>query len=262
MKRTRGLQFQDWAFLKKEWRRFTDLFINSNLHIIVCGRAGYEYDYFENEDGKKELAKTGIKMKAEGEMGYEPSLLVLMSRHMDVASKKVWRTGSILKDRAAIIDGKEFQDPSFKDFLPHIKLLNLGGPQLGVDATRTSEGQLPVDESGRDYRRIQRKICLDEIESVLVNHHPSTGAADKKAKAELIREFLHSSSWTEISELMPLDDLRAGYDAMHRKLEGEPSRYAKMLPQPIDDEIPTFEAPEKETVRVKAGSAPVVEAAE
>jgi hypothetical protein len=97
---------------------------------------------------------------------------------------------------------------------------------------------------------------------LLVDHHPSTGAADKKAKAELIREFLHSSSWTEISELMPLDDLRAGYDAMHRKLEGEPSRYAKMLPQEIDDEIPTFEAPEKETVLVKADSAPVVEAAE
>ncbi len=65
-----GLQFQDWAVLKTEWRRFTDLYVNSNVHIILAGRAGYEYDFFENEDGKKELEKTGVKMKAENETGY------------------------------------------------------------------------------------------------------------------------------------------------------------------------------------------------
>ncbi len=42
-KRTR-LQFDDWGFLKGEWGKFTDLFVNSGLHIIICGRAGYEYD--------------------------------------------------------------------------------------------------------------------------------------------------------------------------------------------------------------------------
>jgi len=37
----------------------------------------------DEESGKKNLEKTGIKMKAKGELGYEPSLLVLMEREMD-----------------------------------------------------------------------------------------------------------------------------------------------------------------------------------
>ena len=81
-------------------------------------------------------------------MGYEPSLLVLMERHMDVATNKVRRTASVLKDRACLIDGKEFKNPEFKNFLPHIERLNLGGNELGVDGDN-SEATIPPD-AGRD----------------------------------------------------------------------------------------------------------------
>ena len=87
------IEFQDWAWLKKEWGRFTDLFVNSKCHIVLCGRAGFEYDFFERDDGKKELLKTGVKMKAETETGYEPSLLVLMSKHRNIETGEVWREG-------------------------------------------------------------------------------------------------------------------------------------------------------------------------
>jgi hypothetical protein len=237
-KRTR-LQFEDWAYLKAEWNKFTDLFVNSNLHIILCGRAGYEYDYIEDEEThKKNLEKTGIKMKAEGEMGYEPSLLVLMERQMDVAKKETWRLGTILKDRSTLLDGKEFTNPRFIDFLPHIERLNLGGTQLGVDTTRTSDHTIPADE--RDNRRVQREIVLEEVEALLVKHYPGQAAADKKAKADLVKEHFKSTSWTEISKLMPLIDLRAGYDSLHQELEGTQSRYAAILApaQPMNDELP------------------------
>jgi hypothetical protein len=46
----------------------------------LCGRAGYEYDHEENEDGGKDLIKIGTKMKAEGEFGFEPSLVIEMER--------------------------------------------------------------------------------------------------------------------------------------------------------------------------------------
>ena len=237
-KRTR-LQFDDWGYLKGEWRKFTDLFINSNLHIILCGRAGYEYDYFEDEAGKKQLEKTDIKMKAEGEMGYEPSLLVLMERHTDLETMKAYRTATVLKDRATLIDGKQFRDPGFEQFLPHIQALNLGGKQLGVDTTRTSESTVPADI--RDNNRVQRKIVLDEIETLMVLHYPGQSAADKKRKIELLREHFQAS-WTEISEVMPLADLRAGYDTLHQDLERKPSRYSSHRPTDkkpdIDDAIP------------------------
>ena len=42
---------------------------------------------------------------------------------MNAATKKTWRVATVFKDRAALIDGAEFENPDFKDFLPH--LLNL-----------------------------------------------------------------------------------------------------------------------------------------
>jgi hypothetical protein len=258
--RTR-LEFQDWAHLKAEWGKFTDQFINSNLHIILCGRAGYEYDYFEDGAGKKQLEKTGIKMKAEGEMGYEPSLLVLMERETDMDTMKVHRTATILKDRSTQIDGKQFRNPKFEHFMPHIKFLNLGGKQLGVDTTRNSEHTIAPDT--RDNNRTQRKIVLDEIESLMVFHHPGTSAADKKAKLELLRTHFNAS-WTEIETVMPLIDLRLGYDSLYRALEKEPSRYAGIVagttaPKTMDDSLPDFD---EATGQQMLSEAPMSEAAE
>lgn len=241
------LQFEDWAFLKAEWGKFTDLYVNSNLHIVLCGRAGYEFDYAtDDETGKKNLEKTGIKMRAEGEMGYEPSLLVLMERHQEMEGnsvKRVWRTATVLKDRSTLLDGKEFSEPTFAHFMPHIQLLNLGGKQLGVDTTRTSAHLIPADT--RDNRSTQRKIVLDEIESLIVFHVPGMAAADKKRKLELLRTHFEAS-WTEIESVMPLERLRMGYDTLHFTLEGKYSRYhQERLAVQINDELPEHSAPPK-----------------
>jgi hypothetical protein len=221
------LQFEDWAYLKTEWGKFTDRFVNSSAHIILCGRAGFEYDYSTDEEsGKKNLEKTGVKMKAEGEMGYEPSLLVLMERHQEMDGnkiKRVYRSATVLKDRSTLLDGKEFEDPGFEAWLPHVELLNLGGKQLGVDTSRNSDAMIKTDK--RDWQPVQRRIAVDEIQTLLVLHVPGQSAADKKRKVELIRKHFHDASWTEIEEVMPLFDLRAGYDALHQELEGRPSRY-------------------------------------
>lgn len=215
-----GLQFQDWAYLKQRWGEFTDLFVNSNCHIIMCGRAGYEYDFFENEGGKKELEKTGIKMKAETETGYEPSILVLMERHMDMETKTAYRTAAILKDRARLIDGKIFRNPTFEHFLPHIEFLNLGGEQLGVDTSRNSRSTIPRDGKS-DWQRDkeEKEIVLDEIQAVMVKHYPSTAAHDKQEKQNLLEKFFESRSWKRI-ETYPLSRLQQAYDELHLHLEG------------------------------------------
>ncbi len=217
------LQFEDWGFLKTEWRKFTDLFVNSNVHVIVCGRAGFEYDYSTDEEtGKKNLEKTGIKMKAEGEMGYEPSLLVLMEREMEMETKTNRHYAKVIKDRSTLLDGKEFADPTFEAFLPHIQCLNLGGRQMGVDVTRTSAHTIPADI--RDNSHTKRKIVLAEIEDLLTLYYPSTSAKEKQAKIMLVKKHF-GCSWTEVESLMTLFDLRAGYDSLHVELEGRPSRY-------------------------------------
>lgn len=218
--RNYGLQFQDWAWLKQEWGKFTDTYVNSSVHIIMCGRAGYEYDFFENEGGKKELEKTGIKMKAETETGYEPSILVLMEKHLDMDTKKAYRTANILKDRADLIDGKVFRNPTFDDFMPHIDFLNLGGKQLGVDTSRNSESM--ISTNGKSQWQIERQeseVTLDEIQALLTKHYPSTTKEDRQNKVKLLETHFKSRSWKRI-ETFKLKELQDGYESLHIALEG------------------------------------------
>jgi hypothetical protein len=244
---TYRLQFQDWGYLKGEWGKFTDAFINSPLHIILAGRAGYEYDYFENDEGKKELEKTGVKMKAEGEMGYEPSLLVLMERNQKIEGGSVvasWREATVLKDRSTLLDGKVFTDPTFRNFMPHIAMLNLGGKQLGVDTKRTSEHAVVVEK--KDWTGTQRAIVLEEIEALLVEHYPGQKAEEKQAKAALIFEYFETRSWTAVCN-MRLEELRERFNALHIKLNGKPSHYVAAIerdkPVAMNDELPEHSAP-------------------
>lgn len=218
--RTYGLQFQDWAWLKQEWGRFTDAFVNSKLHIIMCGRAGYEYDFFEQEGGKKELQKTGVKMKAETETGYEPSILVLMTKHRDMESGQVWREGSVIKDRAALIDGRTFRNPTFEDFLPHINYLNLGGEHVGVDTTRNSQSLVRDDGKPQwQYDKEQKAIALDEIVEVLNKHHGGTSKDAKLAKGALVEKHFGTRSWMRV-ETFSREKIEEARNTLWLELEG------------------------------------------
>jgi hypothetical protein len=238
------LQIDDWGYLKGDhgWAQFTDLYINSKLHIIMCGRAGDDTEQYTDENGKRQFEKVGIKMKTEGETGFEPSLLVLMEREMDLRTKAVGHCAKVMKDRSTLLDGKEFNDPGFKEFLPHIDCLNLGGQHVGVNVTGDSQHILKTEK--RDWAPVQREICIDEIQTLLQLHFPSMSAEDKKNKLKcLLKHF--DATWTEIEKVMPLPDLRAGYDSLHQTLEGRPSKYGSAIAKDaqsneINDELPTF----------------------
>lgn len=244
--RKQGLQFQDWAWLKKEWGRFTDLFVNSSCHIVMCGRAGYEYDFFEQDGGKKELQKTGVKMKAESETGYEPSILVLMEKNRDMASGEVWREGSVLKDRANLIDGKTFRNPTFDDFRPHIEFLNLGGKHVGIDTTRNSQDL--VDGGGKpdwQYDKEQKEIALDEIAEVINKHHGGQSADAKKTKGDLIEEVFGTRSWKRV-ETFSRSRIEEGRSKLWIKLEGTPYGFT---PPPVAAVEATEQPPAAEPVQ-------------
>jgi hypothetical protein len=42
---------------------------------MMCGRAGDDTEQYTDENGKRQFEKVGVKMKTEGETGFEPSLL-------------------------------------------------------------------------------------------------------------------------------------------------------------------------------------------
>ena len=220
-KRRTNLEFQDWAWLKAQWAKFTTEFINSQCHIIMCGRAGYEYDFKEQESGKTELVKTGVKMKAETEAGFEPSILVLMERVHSMSQGgdrdiTITRTAQVLKDRACEIDGMTFTNPKFKDFLPHIKELNLGGTHVGVDDSQTSLNIVPDDDKSWVREKNRRDIVLEEIQQHIILLYPSSSAADKKGKADFLQDWFDTRSWKRVST-MSSGVLGEKYKAMQKE---------------------------------------------
>jgi len=197
------LFFQDWTVLKSEWAKLTDAFLISKVHIIMCGRAGYEYDFFEDEDGKKQLEKTGIKMKVENEMGYEPALIVRMEREKifeNDGKQEFKRVAHVEGDRFDVIDGKRFENPTFENILPHIEKLNLGGTHRLFDPERNSDDALKDDNSS-EHRRKRYKKAIGEIQAMCVEYIPGTGKDEKQAKVKVLKEIFDNRSWDAIEQM-------------------------------------------------------------
>jgi hypothetical protein len=190
----------------------------------MCGRAGFTYDTHE-EHGKREFEKTGVRMKAEGETGFEPNLLVLMERWEDVNTKPVVvkRTATVLKDRSDCIDGKQFESPRFSDFLPHIEALNLGGEHIRIDPSRSSKASIERPDFGPHYEREQKNVVLDEIDCLLLKHYPSQTKEDKAKRGDLLERHVGSRSWERV-RTYALNDLQQGYKSLKSEFEGGPGR--------------------------------------
>ena len=202
------MPFHHWATLKPEWARFTNAYVNSKLHCIVCGRAGWNWGHEEDEEGNKELRKQGTKMKAEGEFGFEPNLLVEMERVKGKeVGDKVEHRAYIIKDRrqdANTMDGKVFLNPTFKDFLPHIECLNLGGEHLGFEEGKNSEKLFEKQGESYSSKKKRRDILIEEFNGHLEAHYAGAGKQEKLIKLGLKKHLLGTYSETAIEELPPL----------------------------------------------------------
>jgi hypothetical protein len=220
------LEFQDWNTIKEVWSKWPDFYLNSNLHIIVCGRGGYEWAFeeTENADGstRKELVKTGTKMKVESEFGFEPSLLVEMERVQvpDEARPghfRIVHRGTIIGDRFGVMDGQTIDNPTGEWFAPYISRLTPGAVNTVDTEAKTPTG---VDESGDGAWQRERKvrtILCEEMHGALAKAFPGQTAAEKKARADLIEECFGTTSKTKI-ESMPSERLRVGLAALRAKL--------------------------------------------
>lgn len=184
IKRNR-LEFQDWGVLKPTWKElFSTPFVMANCHIIFTGRAGYEYTDERNEEtGKREIFKSGIKMKAETETAFEPDILVLMQKVQDLISeeKSVWRQAMVVKDRTTQIDGKTFKNPTFEDFYPAIKVL-LDGTLREVHGNQIPDTFAEFENKYSEVAK-DREILVAEIEGTFSLMGLGTGAKDKQVKS-------------------------------------------------------------------------------
>lgn len=217
-----ALEFQHWRPIKAAWADFTDRFLASKLHVIVCGRAGNVYEYQDKDDGsgKKELITTGSRMATEKELGYEPSLLVEMIADRD--DGKIVNIALVQKDRTDTINGMELPQPNFASFQPHFEALNLGGEHHGSMQTRDSQEMFT--ETGDDNwsaEQRQRAIWSEEILGLLQKYFPSQTADDKKQRQDLMEQFFSTRSWTKVENTQS-EKLKAGYQDLKTFLESSP----------------------------------------
>jgi len=238
-----SLQFQDWGVLKPMWKEgFADPLVGDPYHIIMCGRAGYEYENEINPDtNKREIYKSGVKMKVEGETAYEPDMLVLMERFEETLGKdkKVWREATIIKDRSTLIDGKTFTNPTFEHFEPAVDEM-LDSPDKWSGSPETdSTGLFHTEEEKYEYIK-QKDIALDEIQGWLLKVWPSTGASDKQKKVEAIETVFKTVSWEKVKSL-GLQTLLDGLEEIKKIVTAE---IEKQFPDKI---------PEKKKSTDKAG---------
>jgi hypothetical protein len=219
-------EFHHWGPIKARWQRWTNWYLNARMHVIACGRAGYEYDFEQDDRGKKELVKTGVKMRAEGEFGYEPSLLVWMEREQLAGQDGVFeivRTAHVMGDRFDLIDGRKCsfgngngrkQASVFDFFRPHIEQLRPEAHQPIDTEARTHFG---VDAGGDDEwarERRQRDIVCEEIKGEFQSVIPGQGAADKQRRSDLMFECFGTRSWTQLEKQTSSGALRAGLERL------------------------------------------------
>jgi hypothetical protein len=226
-KQVKKLEFQHWAEVKRLWReRFVDRYMVSPLHCIVVGRAGDTYDTVEDiETGKRSQERSGTKMSAEKEFGYEPNLLIEMEgrrqpnaestgkkRRVRNAGGRIIHYAHVLKDRSRALNGLslEFTDINhykqgdyvkvFEAFAPHWAFLNIGQAPAGTVDIKSNSGSL--FEADGPTARVdwgkRRDIAAEEVAGILAHLFPGQDANSKRIRQSVLHEQFDTFSWTAI----------------------------------------------------------------
>jgi hypothetical protein len=246
------MRLKDWQPIKATWREFTSRFVQSKLHVIICGRSGDVWEEkTDPEDGAVELKKVGTKMRAEREISYEPSLLVEMEAVFETnrVGSNMIRRAFVKKDRFDVIDGKFFDNPTLDAFMPHICLLNLGGEHKALETGRDSQDMFDRSDIG-ELKSVKRDIALEKITSLMLDLYPGQSEIDKTGKRTLMKEIFGTNSWTEVSRLFSLEKLDEGIKNLEiLVLQAHAPKAAEPAPAPVATPEPTNGKPKTKGAR-------------
>lgn len=145
-----------WAQIKKPYKALMAWMLATPLHVIICGRLGIDYGpKLENSD---ENEVKGYKMKAEGETGYEPHILIRMEEDRKLDKESVI-TAIVEKDRTGILQGQAIRWPSFDSIAAPLLTL-LGSKQSAIDpeeAAMTDAEAAAAEDTRRKLASLKAK---------------------------------------------------------------------------------------------------------
>ncbi len=221
------MDIQDIMKIKELWAPWPDDFLQSAVHIIVCGREGNEWGHeWDEEKGKSELVQTGKKMKVESEFGYEASLMVSMAAEQVAAQtvklrggkkekreRRIINVATILKDRYDKMNGHVIEMPTGDDFLPFLELHNPKAHGRMDTAVKSDGDMQPMSDDGWTQEKKSRVCLCEEIQGQLTKHYPGQTAKEKAVKLAILEKAFQTRSWTRV-ESMHSDKLRVGLDTI------------------------------------------------
>ncbi len=214
------LTLPDWGPLKEMWARFADKYRYDPVHWCICGREGDVWDDVTDDEGTTKATKTGVKMKTETEMGYEPSFLIRMtiSTNKQGAAE---HTAFVMKDRFGVLTGNSAVDPDITFFKPHLDLLDLKGNIAAPNSDAKPAFKAGAGPNWETIRK-RREAVLEEIKNDLLLAYPGMDKDSKTGKVKALRHVFQTSSWTKLEEdthLFSLEKLEKGRTALYEHLQ-------------------------------------------
>lgn len=142
------IPFPMWAAIKKPYRALMDELLRSPLHVLICGRQAVDYGVDETTGA---VTSRGYRLRAEGETGYEPDVLLRLEQRRVKGNPRAVPTAVVEKDRTGVLAGRTIAWPNFE---------NIAQPLLGLlspPATNASANYLARIEAA------ESKGALDEV---------------------------------------------------------------------------------------------------
>jgi hypothetical protein len=122
-----------------------NLLLSLPVHVIFCGRQGIDYG---EDEGTGELKQVGFRLRAEGETGYEPDVLVRLESHKADRRKPAVILAHVEKDRTGVLAGATIEWPTFD---------KLAKPLLGLLGTKDTGVPPDEDVALRDSEALERR---------------------------------------------------------------------------------------------------------
>lgn len=228
----RFMSIEHWGKVIPEWRDlFSQRLATAPYDYFLCGRSGFTYEMEKDEEtGKKAFTKTGVKVKLEGETGYEPDIVVYTERVEDLEDGKpiVTWDSTVIKSRAEMLSGKIFRKAKWENFAPAFFFLLDGAQPAKAIAETDARELLDRPDSGTEYIR-RRKVALENIEGELTSIVPGQSREEKKWKVDALQAVFNTRSWTEIERLAP-EILESGLSRLKRMAEQAKQNIANGVP--------------------------------
>ena len=255
---SRQLSASERGDIKASWRKLVgDPIREDPCHYLLAGRASAEWDSEEDRDtGRRESYRSGSRLRAEADIGYETGFLVRMDRveRPTATGALVYRTATVEKDRTGIVDGKTFGSPerypAFEDFAPAFEKIISGVPASPVPVVRLAPPLLfkggPSESRTEKARQDRKALMLEEIDGWMEREWPGSGK-DALAAKNGMRERIFGTIAPSYAKALEAEELAPKHEALARAIHEKTGRFplsCVLVPAPAALPPPaTIEAP-------------------